>query len=56
MKGGKKYCPEYREGIDYLYGDYYSRRASWFRLIIHLCDPKERAKMDKECASVEESE
>ena len=36
-----------------MYGDYYTPRSSWLRLVIHKCDPAKREKEGKECATSE---
>ena len=47
---GQYYCPGYTEG-DYLYSNYYKSVSAWMRLVIHLCNPEERAAQGKTCAS-----
>ena len=32
-----------------MYGDYYSSKASWFRLAVHYCDENKRKPLGKEC-------
>ena len=55
MGNTRKYCPYYGKN-DYLYGDYYSDRFSWYRLVVHQCDSVARAKENKTCVTPEESE
>lgn len=51
--GIRKYCPDFRDD-DYIYGDYYSNKFSWYRLVIHTCNVKEREEQGKTCKSQEE--
>ena len=51
----KYLCPKFKE-TDILYGDYYSPKSSWLRLVVHKCDEKKRKEEGKECASDEEIE
>ena len=51
----RKYCPKFSKD-DYMYGDYYSSKASWYRLAIHFCDPLERIKEGKKCKEENEIE
>ena len=39
-----------------MYGDYYSNKASWFRLALHYCDENERNSQGKECKERSEIE
>ena len=39
----KYLCPKFSES-DILYGDYYSTKSSWLRLVVHKCDEKKRKK------------
>ena len=43
-----RYCPDFSEK-DFIHGDYYAEKASWYRLIIHTCDIEERKAMNKDC-------
>ena len=43
-----KYCPFFSDQ-DFLYGDYYSEKASWYRLSVHTCDIEERKIQNKTC-------
>lgn len=43
-------CPNWSND-DYLYGDYYSPKFSWYRLALHECDPIKRRQQGKKCAS-----
>lgn len=49
----KKYCPQFSDS-DFIYGDYFSEKFSWYRLVIHTCDLVERAAEGKTCKSPEE--
>jgi len=49
----RKYCPNFDDS-HFLYGDYESKKASWYRLGVHMCDPKARALIGKSCKSEEE--
>lgn len=51
--GIKKYCPDFGDS-DFIYGDYYSPKFSWYRLVIHSCDVKEREAKGKKCKTEEE--
>ena len=33
----KYYCPVWKDG-DFLYGDYYTPKTTWYRLAMHECD------------------
>lgn len=51
----KYLCPKFSE-TDILYGDYYSSKSSWLRLVVHKCDAKKRLSEGKTCATDEEIE
>ena len=51
-ENAKSYCPKYREGIDYLYGDYNNVKSTFYRLAVHFCDKDARA--CKEQSEIEE--
>lgn len=48
--GIKKYCPQFGHS-HFIYGDYYSEKFSWYRLVVHACDEKEREAKGKKCKS-----
>ena len=50
-----KYCPVFNSQ-DFIYGDYYSSKASWYRLAVHTCDIEERKALNKTCKPKEEIE
>ena len=47
------YCPVWKN-TDFLYGNLYTPKTSWFRLAMHECDSEKRAKVGKTCKSKEE--
>ena len=50
---GKLYCPDYSEE-DFMQSNYNYKKHSWMRLVVHRCDPEERALEGKDCAPIEE--
>jgi hypothetical protein len=36
--GIRKYCPDFQKE-DFIFGDYYSEKQSWYRVIIEACNP-----------------
>ena len=42
--GNTMYCPVWKE-TDFLYGNLYEPKTSWFRLAMHECDAEKRAKV-----------
>ena len=54
------FCADYRD-TDFLYGDYYTKKYSWLRFVVHRCDPEEIIYIDgiprkKKCASKTEQD
>ena len=49
------YCPQFSDS-DFMYGDYYSIKATWYRLVVHMCNTQERELEGKTCASLDEVE
>ena len=50
---GKLWCPDYSED-DFLKANYNYGRHAWMRLVLHHCDPEERALEGKDCADIDE--
>ena len=48
-----KYCPDFRKD-DFIYGDYYSEKFTWYRLVIHQCDKEKREAKGKTCKPQDE--
>lgn len=38
-----RYCPDYKPEIHFIYGGFYSKKYSWQRLALHLCDDSPEA-------------
>ena len=51
----RSYCPNFNDS-HFLYGDYYSSKASWYRLAVHFCDENKRKAEGKECKEKSEIE
>lgn len=47
---GKLWCPQYQED-HLLFANYNYAHHSWMRLGVHHCDPVQRAKEGKDCAT-----
>ena len=50
-----QYCPEYRPN-DLLFGDFYTVKQSWMRLVVHRCNVEERKLVNKTCAPRDEQD